>query len=975
MRQYMFHPVALLRSPAYPFSHARELSLQEHLDAVYFRNGLFIAAPALFNEIRKSSFLAGNLRPKAIKALWNYLNRLYYRTTPFGMFSGFSTVKWQGAQTEARPLVFGGRQLHVMAEIKEEPPALSFEKTSDEAVLLFTNPSLYQAGDELRYLKSEYDSHGHRYRFQVAAIADHELLHFALGLCMAPTSLGVLKKAIKKQLPVTEQQLYQALTHLVGENLLLWKRDYTLLHVGRAAQVVLPGKKLREADLTQEMRNSYTTLHFELREGNIAREQQLKIKCGLDALHAICPHIEPAGLKKFIADFERKFEGRAIPLMVALDPELGIGYRGLEHSYYQPPMLEGLDFPPKEPTTKQLEWSNMHAVLLKKMQAAPGLRTSGIILEDIDLDSGSSDGKPLPPGLSVLFRPLHDEVFIESAGGATATALFGRFSIFDDCLADTLRTIADNEVRHNPAVVFAEINCIQDLHAANVEHRISAYPYEIPLLTYPSAPSDRIIALSELWVSVRDGRIVLWSERLQKEVIPRLSSAFNHSRSHLHVYRFLCDLQYQGIKTNFTLDLSHFFPNLDFYPRVSYRGAILSLACWNLALPIHILKQRQSDNSKAKALRNYLREQQVPRYFATYNGDQQLVYDAGSDADLIAFLGAIAVNGKVSIKEFPFPCDKNPVRDMDGRAYLPQYLNALLRSECIYRGDISGQAATAALYHSPRQGDDWIYFKVYCHPHHSRMILEEIAGLLEEGSEPAMLIARFFYVIYEDPGYHLRLRFQPARPANRAAVIMVLEACLQRFRSQGLVSAIQVEQYQREIERYGLNNINLIEEIFDADTRWILDMAAVTCNLVPAPTECIATAAAILEAFGLPLQQKTEHCELVFESLFTEFGGDRNLRLSLGHKYRKEKKALGVELDTMISLSMHSPHYRRMTKLINKLVSANVSPESIPLRGLMTDIIHMHLNRVFTQQPRQQEMVVHFMLANYYKSLYYRQHG
>src|SRR5690606_26673502 len=114
MNRYSFHPTLLLRSPAYPFSQRNSYSLQEQLNNQYFRNALFIASPSFYAELEKAGFQQHQLKLKAHRTLFNYLNRLHYRSTPFGMFSGFGLLRWQKENIEVQSVTLGKRRLHVL---------------------------------------------------------------------------------------------------------------------------------------------------------------------------------------------------------------------------------------------------------------------------------------------------------------------------------------------------------------------------------------------------------------------------------------------------------------------------------------------------------------------------------------------------------------------------------------------------------------------------------------------------------------------------------------------------------------------------------------------------------------------------------------------------------------------------------------------------------------------------------------------
>src|SRR5437764_9271965 len=83
-------------------------------------------------------------------------------------------------------------------------------------------------------------------------------------------------------------------------------------------------------------------------------------------------------------------------------------------------------------------------------------------------------------------------------------------------------------------------------------------------------------------VSVQNNRIVLRSQKLGCEVLPRLTSAhgYSHGRN-LKLYKFLCVLQGQGLTTGLAWNWG-VLDQLTFLPRVTFGKLIFSLARWRL---------------------------------------------------------------------------------------------------------------------------------------------------------------------------------------------------------------------------------------------------------------------------------------------------------------------------------------------------------------------------------------------------------
>src|SRR5262249_17396529 len=136
------------------------------------------------------------------------------------------------------------------------------------------------------------------------------------------------------------------------------------------------------------------------------------------------------------------------------------------------------------------------------------------------------------------------------------------------------------EAALRPDVVFAEVVHLADGRLANISARPVLREREIVYLGRSGAPADHQLPLTDLLVSVRDGRVVLRSRSLGREVVPRLTNAHNYVNGALGTYRFLASLQHQDVRSlAFTLGP---LPQLPYVPRIRLGRIVLREASWNL---------------------------------------------------------------------------------------------------------------------------------------------------------------------------------------------------------------------------------------------------------------------------------------------------------------------------------------------------------------------------------------------------------
>ena len=279
-------------------------------------------------------------------------------------------------------------------------------------------------------------------------------------------------------------------------------------------------------------------------------------------------------------------------------------------------------------------------------------------------------------------------------------------------------------------------------------------------------------------------------------------------------------------------------------------------------------------------------------------------------------------------------------------------------------------------------GDQWLYFKLYSGYKTAEVILRETVFPLTESLLNAGLINQWFFIRYGDPKYHLRIRFRVTDPGNIGPVILYLNQAINTFVQEDLIWKIQIDTYQREIERYGDNTMELAEELFFHDsrttiqllnelrgnesenTRWLLGMKLIDC---------------LLTDFALTLSEKNELMGRLAKGFANEFGFDEknSSKKQMADKYRKFKSEIERSMSGEVSeqilqiLTFKSEQVKPIAQQINKLCEHSTE---FPINKLLESYIHMMMNRYFRTNQRKYELVIYDFLNMYYISLLKRKH-
>lgn len=532
-------------------------------------------------------------------------------------------------------------------------------------------------------------------------------------------------------------------------------------------------------------------------------------------------------------------------------------------------------------------------------------------------------------------------------------------------MLEALKAVTAIEQQQNPDVVFAEIAAIDHSFTDNINTRGHFRDYEIPVLAHSQLPDDRIIRLKDLTLRVMGNRLVLRCKRLNKQVIPRLGTAYNYTLSNLPLLRFLGDLQYQGLKGNFCFDPELLLPGLNHYPRVSYKNCILHAAKWTWESDV--LKAFFGMPNGMDCFLNYANQEGLPRFFVLADQDRELVFDLSCEVSVGYFLCMIKNKTRIVLKEYLFPEDSQAVSDETGRRYASQLVAFLINPKQVYSGLPSGESLIVdgrkARY---LPGSDWCYFKVYAHPESLNVLLRDstllklISGFCRIGG-----IRRWFFVRYSDPHPHLRIRFQAAEDFG-VLISSQIRAVVRKYMENDLVTDFLVATYEPELERYGLAGMRRVEAIFQRSSELVLTFHQLGYSSWEETCFAVSSVSLILRDFMPEASDRLAFvsgmAEVVLKSTSRRIQLDRYYRL-----HRSSLELAAEEPEKHDDVSVLAKLNRFSLQLV-KFQSVWRGLPGVEGRALLTDLIHMHLNRLNASGRAELETDTYYLLFKFYRS-------
>lgn len=1016
------------------------------LDDPAVREAMVVASPSLAESIPLWREDPDSERgSKAERALVRYLSRMSTRATPFGLFSGVSVGRLGDSTVlQLAPRRDYRRSTRLDGQfIDELSEALARDEGVAAALRFVPNDSLYESAGRLRYVAAS-TAGGHRTHTLVDVDA-HEAVHVVLAAARSGAATRTLIEALRESdatldedeaagfvrelcevgilrpvlaPPITGDEpgavllrrldigtpesdartlLRDALTDLAaidrdGVGIDPTRYDAIAAGLSAAPATIVPGR-LFQVDL------------FKPAEITICPRVRATLEEGIAMLHRISPSPQPPGLERFREAFKARFDRREVPLAVALDHDVGVGFEpSNDPAVFAEPLLAGLAFP--RPSGGGATWSARHDWLSRRLERLPrGQMRLELDDDDIAALTPREAIAPLPDAfaaLAVIEGRDADAIargaftlHLQGVVGPSGARLLGRFCHLDPELRACVDEHVAAEQRLRPEAVFAEVVHTSEGRVGNVVARPVLRQYEIEFLGNSGAPPERRLAIDDLLVSVQGDRVVLRSRRLACEVVPRLSTAHAYAGPNLPTYRFLCALQDQGIaRAGWSwgpLDA------LGFLPRVCWRNLAFSRARWRLhkesLAPLVAAAHGAGRGAVAAAARRAtvmsaaasLRERAcLPRYIELADGDHILAVDLDNPASVESFAHLLRGRAAVIVRELVPEPEHVAVRGPEG---------AFTHELCVPFTRAGEPTRTTAQRPRPRAvaprvlvpGSEWLYAKIYVGHAHADRVLESVVAPLTTKLRATAEVDRWFFLRYADPEPHLRVRWRGDPERLLTHGIVGLRHALAEWIADGSVARVQLDTYEPELERYGgAAGLAASERFFAADSDAALEiLAALEADGGDAARAlrwqaCVCSIDMLLDDLGLALPEKLELTRAARDAFHREFGVETGFRRQLSAAYRSRHarvEALLVNRDGLDdALAIACAALRRRTVVVRPALAtltrlAASEQLGVPLHDLVRTWVHLICNRLLRSAHRAQEVVLYDLLARAYESL------
>lgn len=834
-----------------------------------FREAVVLSNPAFMAYQEVPCFC--DLPIKWQFTLWKYANRMCYRSTPLGSFTGMGMWKW--TEEDA---------LSVSQEHFEKISLYANEEANDE--VLYRNRLAYSFGKGTRYYRQLIDGNRNPWKMM-------ELPEFPFEAGEDPLSgLSEEERAV------------------LVENGLLQK-----------------ARKEFNFDKPKQGNKSEAMVHTcYYGDGSLDSKRKEQLLRGIRLLIKLSPVNSSSALKEYKEAFRNRFEYHGIPILHALDPDIGIEY-SLERS---------ADIGPSK--------SLVHSYLMEKWLKAKEEGGSSIEVCLEDLTSIREESDRLPENMVVMFNVMDSRICIKHISPLASIPLIARMAPFDGRIRKMIDAFVLQEQRNLPNVIHADVIYQGEQLMRGISLHQTFRSHQL-LLDPVNGNFPDVLEWNDLVLKLDGEELILFSLKYQKRVMPHFNSAYNPRRDRFPLFRLLADLQYEGISVHSTFNLSGFFPGQEHYPRVCSGELILQPAMW--VVPKEILKRLKSKKSLEEKIRDfegYASNAGLPDIFLLPRGDQGLVFSKIRQLDLEVFFKEILGMEKVTLQEWLYSGFPSSLRTMEGKQYAHEFLGF-----CFHKQATEKQLTSPGTFFSGNFVADpsWITFQVYMQvDQQDRFLIEELLPFVMKGKGSEEL--KWFFMRYKDErGTHLRVRiadnnFKSSMPAQ-------FWQLLTKWQLIPYVRSVSLHPYFPERSRYASMGMRKTECLFQKSSEGIL-----------------------LQGIHFSVEEKMTFLLKILYEITSNSGGREEYGQQLLEKYRSAKASIGNSRlwdaefrNIKLKLIDWNNDYASTDPFISLFRTLLTTAKNLPgEHSYWGSVFHMQVNRMFAEGQLDRELACYYML-------------
>ena len=697
----------VIRTPLVPLKYSMDFLtnvcnkeyLLNFIENPTFREALQLASPDLVEALSSSKFTGNPYskdNQKLLVAVIKYATRMGSRSTPFGLFAGIA-LGFFGDCNRILKAAYECYNRRTTLDSEYYEDLLTRVRGNKELwkyIKWFTNSTLFCNGEEIRWLDSGKSSKEAKFSFQSSIRSE------ALDVVIEQANHGAFlleMVELLQNLGYSGRHSRSYIFTLINNGVLVSNLDRTVFDSGDLPPVIrslinLPNAHL-EAGLLASTQSYIVSLdqrntgddnnhhlcdreeinfHFlrsatktpfmvdvfpNFMSNQLNRSLKQDLLESLDVINLFSPSYINENYTDFLIAFKKRYDRKSVRLVDVLDTDYGIGYPA-DHYRNINTYIDQFDLKPKTTVANTDHKLSAAELLLQEKikELTTGLKT--LVLEDKDIKTLP----PVPTGLRTTFFGLAEflemegKIFVHpiSFGGSSASVLLSRFAYSHNGIHKHFKEIVSLEQEGAKECLHAEMTHFPFGKPGNIVKRPNLREYSISYMDGSGCKHKNRINIEDLYLKLEGGKLVLRSKSLGKQVIPYLSTAYDHNQSSLPFYSFLGDFQFAGKRPYLYFSWGALKSRHKHLPRVLYKNCILSKALWSFTKTdvtylTQLLKNTREFEDKIK---NWVNQAKLPRYVQLIQEDNKLLIDTQNMASMQTLILSVGKMGLFELEEF-----------------------------------------------------------------------------------------------------------------------------------------------------------------------------------------------------------------------------------------------------------------------------------------------------------------------------------
>jgi thiopeptide-type bacteriocin biosynthesis protein len=1014
----------VLRAPAESLNNAFEVPLT--LNPI-FTEGLYLASHDFYKQYKKNNNLTDLEKNKIKISLLKYWLRASFRCTPFGVFAGNAVIPLTENETQIvlRDAMYHKRQVRLdMGYIYFLTSELEKLTIIQDQIYLFPNNSIYHTPLDVRYTESFLVNFFKDYK--LTAVEKSDYLLFVLDKSIKGFSINDLSSLLSDFANVDFDEAKQFIMEMWSAQLLVSELEPCITGENPLERLISLIQRYSGIDLLKKQLNHIfhrlntpkegadyyieieglikeifyppenlknfiqTDLFLSSKKQHLNKNIIESIVGQVDDLMSLSRVVNNTEISSFKEKFIGKYENKIVPLSIALDSDLGIGYAGAYNDISGGGlMIDDIGYFRNE-KIKQRSLDNLDQYVINKyLEYIKGDKPC-IEITESELQNLKSKSKDIqfPESIAVIGSLIKTTKILDkdnflftllTVSGPSGVNLLGRFTHGNEDFLNRIKEVLCLEEKEYPEIIFAEIVHQPQTRIGNILLRPVLRNYEIPYVGKSGLQLDKQILISDLHICVRNDEVILVSKKFNKRVIPRLTTAHDFTAINLPIYKFLCDLQHQNLSLGAIWDWSS-LGTLKYSPRVIYKNVVLEKAKWRIEIS-DIVESANTDKEYEEIVSEYVIDKKIPKRVLLHESNNQILIDFGIKESMQIFLNYLKKNKNILLEEFLFTNENCVVEDNKGHSYTNEIIIPVHNTSSNARKMLSYRFSEELTDKKYYPGSEWLFFKVFCSAKTADRLLTEYLLPFIETCIEKKLFDRFFFVRYNEGGSNLRIRFYNQNITKQNTISIEFTNLFRVLLDTNIIERIMLDTYIQETERYGgYKLIEESEELFGTDSLATLRIL----NLLQPGIEnnyrvffAMRSIDALMNDFNLSLLSKLELAKKISEQFYNEFGSNPALQKNLNKKFNSLRKEIFSHMDLqqdfnndITEISEIFKHRSIQNKEIVARILNNIATQNKKtLSDLLVSYFHMSINRLFISQQRKYELVIYHFLERYYTSM------